>query len=559
MSVVLTGQANLKAQKCYLRIYLFIALLSMTAIWCLGALALVSLWDIKLFQTLYRSPWFYGFFTIICFLFFLGCQIFYFSQFRRHGAALLLKDLPHHFINPLSPKPGEENLWNLAHDLAIASGVLMPQIAILNNEKAINALTLGFGNKDRIIALSSGAITLLNRSELRALLLHQFQNILIGATSLKMNSLSLLSVISMPFSVWIRSRLSRSMNKTVDRAVNQILEDKSAFPKLLEKLLLKSASRIQKSPRQLEHFFFSDTGSFQFGISCHLRIEERISSFSLQPPPSPPIIASATDVFQNIGRLHPADLQLASVLTDKLPPAFRYGHRGDISPQLSLFGILLHSQAEDLEEQKAFLIRELGAANFTSCLQQARELSYLEIRGRFVAFETLLPSLRQLPHEHTKNLLKQISALMNLNYSKSPLDIAIFIVMAVCLDRGKPSYLNSTSSADDLTMEAWSIFRIISSSIDGDYDEIASALAFANEKFPKLGGAVRQPFENDQDLSIGKLRSTLQELRNSSPTCKVQLMEVVAAIGRADHKSPDHSWMLLRALGHALDLPYPLA
>jgi len=71
-------------------------------------------------------------------------------------------------------------LQNVVEEMAIASGVPVPQIYLLEKEKGINAFTAGDKLSNAAVAVTQGALEALNRHELQGIVAHEFSHILNG-------------------------------------------------------------------------------------------------------------------------------------------------------------------------------------------------------------------------------------------------------------------------------------------------------------------------------------------------------------------------------------------
>ena len=71
------------------------------------------------------------------------------------------------------PVPGQtrdpqlRRLRNVVEEIAIASGVPMPKLYVLEHEAGINAFAAGYAPSDAVIAVTRGALERLNRDELQ--------------------------------------------------------------------------------------------------------------------------------------------------------------------------------------------------------------------------------------------------------------------------------------------------------------------------------------------------------------------------------------------------------
>ena len=76
--------------------------------------------------------------------------------------------------------PLRRRLRNVVEEIAIASGVPVPEIYVLEEEPGINAFAAGFSPGDAAIAVTRGTLELLNREELQGVIAHEFSHILNG-------------------------------------------------------------------------------------------------------------------------------------------------------------------------------------------------------------------------------------------------------------------------------------------------------------------------------------------------------------------------------------------
>jgi Zn-dependent protease with chaperone function len=80
-------------------------------------------------------------------------------------------------------------LHNVVEEMAIASGVTMPEVYVLENEDGINAFAAGNSPADAVITVTRGAVTRLKREELQGVVAHEFSHILNGDMRLNLRLL----------------------------------------------------------------------------------------------------------------------------------------------------------------------------------------------------------------------------------------------------------------------------------------------------------------------------------------------------------------------------------
>ena len=88
-------------------------------------------------------------------------------------------------------------LRNVVEEIAIASGVPVPKIYVLEQETAINAFAAGYSPSDAVIAVTRGALDRLNRDELQGVIAHEFSHILNGDMRLNIRLMGILFGILM--------------------------------------------------------------------------------------------------------------------------------------------------------------------------------------------------------------------------------------------------------------------------------------------------------------------------------------------------------------------------
>ena len=83
----------------------------------------------------------------------------------------------------LAPHPAdlrEQQLRNVVEEMALASGVPVPDIYVLDREAAINAFAAGNTPGDAVVAVTRGTLERLSRDELQGVVAHEFSHILNG-------------------------------------------------------------------------------------------------------------------------------------------------------------------------------------------------------------------------------------------------------------------------------------------------------------------------------------------------------------------------------------------
>lgn len=88
--------------------------------------------------------------------------------------------------------PLRRRLRNVVEEMAIASGVPVPDIYVLEQESGINAFAAGYTTNDAAVAVTRGALELLSRDELQGVIGHEFSHILNGDMRLNIRLMGIL-------------------------------------------------------------------------------------------------------------------------------------------------------------------------------------------------------------------------------------------------------------------------------------------------------------------------------------------------------------------------------
>ena len=93
------------------------------------------------------------------------------------SVAMLMGGRP---VNPNTLDPNERKLLNVVEEMAIAYGVPVPDVYVLDQEQGINAFAAGHSTGDAAIGVTRGCIQMLSRDQLQGVIGHEFSHILNG-------------------------------------------------------------------------------------------------------------------------------------------------------------------------------------------------------------------------------------------------------------------------------------------------------------------------------------------------------------------------------------------
>lgn len=123
------------------------------------------------------------------------------SQIRiltlRGGGGTVARGLGGTLVTPDTTDPLRRRLRNVVEEMAIASGVPVPDVYVLDREPGINAFAAGWTPSDAAVAVTQGALEMLSRDELQGVVAHELGHILNGDMRLNIRLMGLLFGILM--------------------------------------------------------------------------------------------------------------------------------------------------------------------------------------------------------------------------------------------------------------------------------------------------------------------------------------------------------------------------
>jgi Zn-dependent protease with chaperone function len=108
------------------------------------------------------------------------------------GGTVVAERLGGRRIYPNTIDPVERRILNVVEEMALASGVPVPPVFLLNNEQGINAFAAGFSPSDAVVGVTRGCAQQLSREQLQGVVAHEFSHILNGDMRLNIRLIGVL-------------------------------------------------------------------------------------------------------------------------------------------------------------------------------------------------------------------------------------------------------------------------------------------------------------------------------------------------------------------------------
>ncbi len=110
----------------------------------------------------------------------------------RAGGGKVARDLGGTLVDSDTRDPLRRRLRNVVEEIALAAGVPVPEIYVLEQEPGINAFAAGFSPSDAAIAVTRGTLEKLDRNELQGVIAHEFSHIFNGDMRLNIRLMGVL-------------------------------------------------------------------------------------------------------------------------------------------------------------------------------------------------------------------------------------------------------------------------------------------------------------------------------------------------------------------------------
>jgi Zn-dependent protease with chaperone function len=175
------------------------------------------------------------------------------------GGSVVAESLGGRRVDANTTNPDERKLLNVVEEMAIASGVPMPQVYVLDNEDNINAFAAGHTTSDAAVTVTRSCMTKLSRDELQGVIGHEFSHILNGDMRLNIRLIGILFgifCIATIGRIMLYMRSSNSRDKNVLPLIGIFLLIIGSLGVFFGRLIQAAVSRQRE--------FLADASSVQF-------------------------------------------------------------------------------------------------------------------------------------------------------------------------------------------------------------------------------------------------------------------------------------------------------
>jgi len=379
----------------------------------------------------------------------------------RNGGGVVARAVGGTRVDRNTRDPALRRLQNIVEEMAIASGVTMPEVYVLENEDAINAFAAGNSPADAAIAVTRGAATLLKRDELQGVIAHEFSHILNGDMRLYLRLLGwtfgllaiaivarivlqssprssnrdrrdgagalmiaalavmVLGYIGVFFGRLLQAAVSRNRERLADASAVQFTRDPAGLTGALLKIAGTTGGSHLVAPEaeQIAHMLFAP--GFRRAFATHPSLEERLKELNpnFRPAELPALAAAAAKDAQRMQQLAAAPVETGPATTTATatpsPHAALVSSAASIAAQA---GTIADEQVRYAERARAVIPE--GLRDFVDSADHARTLVLAVLTSKVPEVEAA--QRRVLEDAYGAGLAAQVVAQRGLADSLAP-------------------------------------------------------------------------------------------------------------------------------------------
>lgn len=523
-------------------------------------------------------------------------------DFASSTGADVARQLGGREVSPGTVALDERRLINVVQEMSLASGVPVPKIFILEDEKSINAFAAGTSADRAAVAVSRGALDKLSRDELQAVVGHEFSHILngdmrlnirlvgwifglimismLGQTLFRIAAISprsrsrdndkgsaamiflfvgiallVVGLVSQIFAQIIQAAISRHRERLADASATQFTRNPTALANALARIGGDAYGSRIESPRagEFAHLFFANGVNAIF--ATHPPLEERIRALNpdwdgkFLPPLSQRDFRAEAKI----------DAEITAQKTDlrKLSgggavPVFVEQLSQNAADAKALIYMLLmtDSPSHNVEQAKILHARE-SLSVFKKMESSWNRVKDFPREKRISGVLLAAPALREMSARERREFCATLDALARADGNITLYEFCILnAAKGVLIFDG-----TQNGSARELAPDAELVLNLFlreSGCEASNYGKILAGALAAQNAFPQTLRVL-----DDSALAVPALEAAFQKLRSGQILAKKTLLETARAIVLADGKTTATEADLLAAFAVALNCPKP--
>lgn len=533
------------------------------------------------------------------------------------GGASVAESLGGRLVSRSTQDRLERRLLNVVDEMAIASGVPVPQVYVLEDESSINAFAAGYDLQHAVVAVTQGCLDTLSRDELQGVVAHEFSHILNGDMRMNLRLIGILfgilllalagrfilsgsrysssrnknaggiiaiglalvviGYVGLFFGRLIKAAVSRQREFLADASAVQFTRNPSGLAGALKKIGGFADNTIEHpNAEEASHMFFDTGVAMHLNMfATHPPLEERIKR--IEPMFQGQRKAGATA--RAIGS--EAAMGLAGETTINVSPDMVRNSVGnsderhlgyarellagvnetllaDVYDTTYARSVVYAMVAVGMEQAQQVLVqvlKEEPSDVVERTLQHLQACHDLERAARLPLIELAIPAISELDGANSARLLESITNLIEQDKRVTVFEYAVLSLLEHALgERDKHKGARHGNDMARLRQDCAVVVSLLVYAGHGEESDANKAFTEAATRLPIEGVKDLLP---RQEIALTRFSEALARLDTLKFRFKAGVIEACVTAIAADGKITVTEAELLRAIGARLDCPIP--
>ena len=534
----------------------------------------------------------------------------------KKGGSYVAEHLGGRRVNRLSADKDEKRLLNVVEEMAIASGVPVPQVYLMAEETGINAFAAGYTPGDAAIAVTRGSLSTLNREQLQGVIAHEFSHILNGDMRLNIRligflygimviaivgrsllrgsgrsrnkkgggqtvllalALMVIGYIGQFFGRIIQSAVSRQREFLADASAVQFTRNPGGIAGALKIIggFTKGSRIASPNAHEASHLFFCT--AIQSLFATHPPLDERIRR--LDPGYSGPVNESASspgmvsgerfdasvsmmaadsgDAGKYIGRTTPRHVGYSSRLLSALPGKIRDELDDPLGATAIVCCLLLDRDPKERDHQFQVMNKMAPVEVVRQVLMLEKEVRRLKPVFYLPVLELAIPALRCMSAAQLAGMKRYVQALVEADGKLSLFEFVLEKIVAHQLGMvyGHARRRHMVKRIDFLLPQMVNLLSMLAKAGNKDIETAKKAFGAGFEQLSSAGVTRKESLS--ESVSFGDVDIALDQLALAAPRLKRIIFDACCRCVLYDKKVSISEAELLRATAAVMDIPVP--
>lgn len=521
----------------------------------------------------------------------------------RKGGSAVARMLGATCVQPSTKDPNERKLRNVVEEMAIASGIPVPEIYIMEEEDSINAFAAGFTPSDAVVGVTRGALTKLNRDELQGVIAHEFSHIFHGDMRLNIRLMGLLhgilliglvgygvmrgsrgggrkgggivifglallaiGYIGVFFGKLIQAAVSRQREFLADASAVQFTRNPNGIRDALTKIGqdARGANISNRHATEVGHMTFgSPSKSFINLLATHPPLEKRIQAIDPDFKGAAQGLGttkkdeglSTVSLLNSVGAPTPAHLESASTFMAGIPASLHAALTESLGAQAVIYSMIL--LASENREKELSLLAKRDSKVHEKVLELQTEMAEQGNRNRLEWIDISLPALRTMTPEEFATFKKTLLELIHADQKVDLFELTLVRILErhLAVHWGKPNRKEITfRSLQPLREEIRDLLSHLSHS-GSNNDEAKASISF-DLGWKELGLKPHALLPRSE-CDVETFAVASDRCSKATPLVKRKILGACVKTVSADEKITWEEAELIRAIGDTLNVPIP--